>query len=89
MDWLTQKYINLLSSRLRNFKRKGPSLYNFSCEICGDSDASKTKARGYIYQNKNNLWYHCHKCGAGMTAKNFIKKVDQNLYNEMMLESLL
>lgn len=86
MDWLTQKYINLLSSRLRNFKRKGPSLYNFSCEICGDSDTNKSKARGYIYQNKGGLWYHCHNCGVGMSAKNFIKKVDQNLYNEMMLE---
>lgn len=88
MDWLEHKYINLLSSRLRNFKRKGPSLYNFSCEICGDSDINKSKARGYIYQNKGGLWYHCHNCGISLTAKNFIKKVDNNLYNEMRLEFL-
>lgn len=88
MDWLIHKYIGFIGPRLEKFKRKGPNLYNMRCPLCGDSDTSKTKARGYIYQNKNNLWYHCHNCGAGMTAKNFIKKVDQNLYNEMMLESL-
>lgn len=88
MDWLEQKYINLLSNRLRNFKRKGPNLYNFSCVFCGDSDTKKNKARGYIYEKKGKSSYYCHNCGASYSVSNFIKMVDQNLYNEMQIERL-
>ena len=52
MDWLEQKYIGMLSSRLRNYKRKSSGLINFSCPICGDSQTHKNKARGYIYEYK-------------------------------------
>lgn len=88
MDWLEHKYIGLLSNRLDKFKRKSSTLYNFRCIICGDSDTNKTKARGYIYEKKGRLLFHCHNCGASLSLANFIKTVDQNLYNEMQLERI-
>lgn len=88
MDWLISKYIGIVSSRLEKFKRKGPNLYNFRCPICGDSGVSKSKARAYIYEKSGKLNFHCHNCNATMSAKNFIKMLDQNAYNEMQLERL-
>lgn len=88
MSWLETKYIGILSSRLRNFKRKGPNLWNFSCILCGDSETHKRKARGYIYEKQGKMSFHCHNCGASSSVPNFIKMVDLNVYNEMMLEKL-
>lgn len=88
MDWLEHKYINLISARLEKFKRKGPNLWNFRCPICGDSETFKNKARGYIYEKKGKMLFHCHNCNATMSVPNFIKMVDQSSYNEMQLEKL-
>jgi transcription elongation factor Elf1 len=88
MDWLEHKYIGMVSSRLDKFKRKGPQLYNFRCPICGDSESNKNKARGYIYEKEGKMLFHCHNCSATMGIPNFIKMLDQNLYNEYQLERL-
>lgn len=88
MHWLEQKYVGLISSHLRNFKRKSSGLYNFSCPLCGDSTTVKSKARGYIYDKKGKMLFHCHNCNATMAVPNFIKMVDQNLYNEFVMEKL-
>lgn len=88
MDWLDNKYINLVSTRLEKFKRKGPNLYNFRCPICGDSESNKNKARGYVYHKSGKLLFHCHNCNATMNVSNFIKMLDQTLYNEYVLEKL-
>jgi transcription elongation factor Elf1 len=88
MDWLLHKYIGIVSTRLEKFKRKGPSLYSFRCPICGDSEKNKNKTRGYIFEKQGKLIFHCHNCGASSSVYNFIKMIDQNLYNEMQLEKL-
>ena len=88
MDWLAHKYIGILSHRFRNFKRKGPNMYNFSCPICGDSAKDPRKARGCIYEKKGTLLYHCHNCSISLTVPNFVKAVDHNLYDEYVLEKL-
>ena len=80
------KYVRLLSHRLRNFKQKKDYLWNFSCPICGDSQTNKTKARGYVYQKGNNLFYRCHNCGIGTNLGSFIKQLDSNLHKEYTLE---
>jgi len=79
-------YIRLLSHRLRNFKQKKENLWNFSCPICGDSQKNKSKARGYVFAKKQDLFYTCHNCGTGLTLGNFIKNVDPGLYKEYVLE---
>ena len=88
MYWLSHKYIGLVSSRLGKFKRKGPTLYNFRCPLCGDSETHRNKARGYIYEKKGNMLFHCHNCNATMSVPNFIKMLDQSVYNEMQMERL-
>ena len=88
MSWLDQKYIGILSPRLRNFKRKNANLYNMSCPLCGDSESNSKKARGYIISDKGKSRYYCHNCGATMGIPNFIKMLDVNLYNEYQLEKL-
>ena len=87
MLYIDVKYANLLSCRVRNFKKRGDYLYNFSCPVCGDSHTNKTKARGYIYKMKTGLVYKCHNCGQGMNLGNLIKHVDPNLYQEYVLEN--
>ena len=88
MEWLEVKYVNLVSGRLRNFKRKNSNLFNFSCCFCGDSETNSRKARAYIYDKKGKMWFHCHNCNKTQTIPNFLKDIDQSLYNEFVLEKL-
>jgi transcription elongation factor Elf1 len=88
MDWLENKYVNMLSGRLRNFRRKSSRIVNFSCPICGDSESDRKKARGYIYEKKGKALYHCHNCTVTMDVPRFIKTLDGNLYKEFTLEKL-
>ena len=88
MDWIENKYLMLVSGRLQNFKRKSGNVFNFRCPLCGDSETHKKKSRGYIFEKKGKSLFHCHNCTATMGVPNFIKSLDQNLYNEMQLEKL-
>jgi hypothetical protein len=88
MDWIENKYLMLISSRLERFKRKSGNVFNFRCPICGDSETHKNKTRGYIYDKKGKSLFHCHNCNATMGLSNLIKSIDQVLYNEMQLEKL-
>ena len=85
-SYIDTKYINLVSSKLPLFKRKQQGLYNFRCPFCGDSQKSKTKARGYLYQKKTDLFYRCHNCGQSNTFSNFLKKLDIELHKQYVLE---
>ena len=86
MDLVDSKYIGLVSSRLQKFKRVKSNLYNFCCPICGDSQKHKNKARGYLYDVKNNTNFKCHNCGASMSLNNFLKQVDPVLHKSYSLE---
>jgi len=88
MDWLVNKYISIISVKLDKYKRKGPNLFNFRCPICGDSETHRSKARAYIYEKQGKTLFHCHNCNATMSAPNFIKMVDHNIYNEYVMEKL-
>jgi hypothetical protein len=85
--WLEEKYVNLLSSQLGRFSKRGKA-YNFRCPICGDSEKSRFKARGYIYQRSGRYWFACHNCGARKAFTTLLRDVDQTLYDEFRLESL-
>ena len=80
------KYLNLLSTRLPKFKRKSEYLFNFRCPHCGDSQKSQTKARGFVYQKKNDMFFKCHNCGVGQTLGNLIKFVDPSMHKEYIFE---
>jgi transcription elongation factor Elf1 len=86
MDFVDVKYINLISSRLQKFKKVKNNLYNFRCPICGDSQRNKNKARGYLYQVKNNTNFKCHNCGVNVSFNNFLKQVDSVVYKQYTFE---
>lgn len=89
MYWLETKYIGVLSTRLRNFKRKSNNLWNFSCPICGDSSRDSRKARAYIYDKNGKLRFHCHNGCGTMSVPKFIKAVDEFVYDEFVTEKIL
>jgi transcription elongation factor Elf1 len=86
MDFVDVKYINLISVRFQKFKRVKHNLYNFRCPICGDSQKNKNKARGYLYQVKNNTNFKCHNCGLNISFNNFLKQIDSAIYKQYTFE---
>jgi transcription elongation factor Elf1 len=86
MDFVDVKYINLVSSRFQKFKKVKHNLYNFRCPICGDSEKNKNKARGYLYQVKNNTNFKCHNCGVNISFNNFLKQIDPVIYKQYTFE---
>lgn len=86
--WIETKYACLLNGKVRNYKRKSSNLWNMSCPICEDSDKNKKKARGYIYESKGRLRYHCHNCSVDLPLEKFIREIDESLYLEMKRELL-
>ena len=85
-NYIDLKFINQLALRLDQFKKRTEYLFNFRCPHCGDSQKSKTKARGYFYRVKNDMFFKCHNCGMGQNLANFIKFVDPKMYEAYLLE---
>lgn len=85
------KYTNLLSVRLDRFKVKSnrPYKVNFRCPICGDSEVSKTKARGWILEKDNKAVFYCFNCNGGMSFRKFLKQIDIGLYNDYIVDMKL
>jgi hypothetical protein len=86
MDFVDVKYINLISVRFQKFKKVKHNLYNFRCPICGDSQKNKNKARGYLYQVKNNTNFKCHNCGINVSFNNFLKQIDTAIHKQYTFE---
>lgn len=86
MSYIDSKYIGLVSSRLEKFKQVKNNLYNFRCPYCGDSQKYKNKARGYIYESKNDHNYKCHNCGVSRSFTNFLKDLDSSLHSQYVME---
>lgn len=79
--FLDQKYINLLSGRLRNFRSKGDGLFEFS-HSCERAD----RRRGYLYKKGTGYNLFCHNCGHSVKFFNFLKEEDAHLYKQYCLE---
>lgn len=88
MPHLETKYINLISSRLRNFKRKNSNLWNFSCIYCGDSEKVKSKSRGYLITKGQKVYFYCHNCGKSCSFRNFVREIDPVIHNDYIKEYL-
>jgi len=84
--FLDHKYVNLVSPRLEKFKRKNQKSYNFRCPLCGDSQKSKIKARGYFFVRGNKIGFYCHNCLESMSLGDFLKKFDSGLYEQYIFE---
>lgn len=81
-----RKYVALLSSQLKNFKKKSNDLYSFRCPICGDSEKNQYKSRGYIFASESSLVFKCHNCGDSRSFGKLLQHVDSRLYDEYFFE---
>ena len=86
MSLIDTKYIGLVSVKLQKFAKKKTGLYNFRCPYCGDSERHKNKARGYLYQLKNDHNFKCHNCGVNVSFNNFLKQLDSTTYKQYTFE---
>ena len=92
-DYVDMRYVNLLSSRFPRFsiKHRNPLKVNLRCPICGDSQKSLKKARGWITENNktSTLFYSCFNCGVSHSFQHFLKLQDPVLYKEYIAEKFL
>ena len=86
MNYIDHKYIRLLGPQLEQFKQKTEKLYNFRCPICGDSQKSKIKARGYAFEHKGSLLFKCHNCSISLPIGKLIEHLDPTLYKAYIFE---
>ena len=85
-SYIDIKYLNIVSPQLQKFKKKSDNLWNFRCPYCGDSQKNKTKARGFIYKKKNDLFFKCHNCGVGTTVGKMIEYLDSKIHKDYIME---
>jgi len=85
-SYIDIKYLNIISPQLQKFKKKSNNLWNFRCPYCGDSQKNKTKARGFVYQKKNDLFFKCHNCDVGTTVGKLIEYIDSKTYKDYIME---
>jgi transcription elongation factor Elf1 len=93
VDFVELKYATMLSNRLERFKIKNTNPYkiNFRCHVCGDSQKSKIKARGWLLESNttHTFTYFCHNCGVSQSFTNFLKNLDNMLYNDYITEKYI
>ena len=91
LDFIDLQYAQHLAGRLDRYRitHRSPMKINFRCPICGDSKKSKTKARGWLLEKENSLFYFCHNCGASHSFSNFLKVVDPLAYNDYVAEKFI
>lgn len=81
--------INLISKNLEAFRRVNRNLYNFRCPICGDSQKSRIKTRGYIFRAKRgDFAFKCQNCSSNMSLPNFAKQIDPATFREYLLAKM-
>jgi hypothetical protein len=80
-------YIYKISPLLPKFKKSGKK-FCFRCIVCGDSQKSKNKTRGNIYQHKGAYLCKCHNCGYVDSLSNFIKMIAPDVYRQYCFDSL-
>jgi len=86
--FLERKYLLQISSQLKRFKQKKDSLFSFRCPICNDSEKNEFKTRGFIYTHRGSYLYKCHNCQIALSFKDFLKAVNETIYNQYLLEKL-
>lgn len=85
---LQYKYATLVGDKLEGFKQLRNGIYNFRCPICGDSERNSIKKRGYLLEKNGEYWFYCHNCGTSLSLKQFLQRVDEELYREYQTDLL-
>ena len=86
-DIALERQIRLILSTFGNVT-EGYDYYQFRCPICGDSQKSKSKKRGYILKKKKPWMYFCHNCyykkPVGAWLKEFYPAYYKDYYSEIL-----
>ena len=91
IDFVEIKYAQMLAGRLDNFRVKSTTPYkiNFRCPICGDSEKSRSKTRGWLIEKDNNFYFYCHNGCGSRSFHHFLKSQDNMLYNDYIAEKFI
>jgi len=91
IDFVDVQYAQQLSFRLEGFRIKSTSPYriNFRCPLCGDSDKSRSKTRGWLIEKNSSFYYFCHNCGSSRKFSQFLKEMDLAVYNDWVAEKFI
>lgn len=91
VDFVDIHYANMLSARLDKFRVRSTNPYkiNFRCPVCGDSQRSRAKARGWLLEKDNSFHFYCHNCGSSQSFSYFLKTVDGMVYNDYIAEKFM
>lgn len=86
----TIQIINDLSIEVRNFKRgRNGKTWNWSCEVCGDSQINKRKARFGVAIKDNVFVCHCFNCGYSNTLAGYLKDFHPSHYEKFTIDKFI
>lgn len=91
IDYVDLQYAQMLSAKLDQFRIRSTNPYkiNFRCPLCGDSQKSRSKARGWLLEKDNSFYYYCHNCGASQSFSWFLKGLDGIAYQSWVTEKFI
>lgn len=81
MDITDHDIIMKISNNLEGF-HKANNQYNFRAPCCGDSQISKTKRRGWLYEANGEIFYTCFNCDCKLNLRGFLKRFFPTEYQE-------
>jgi hypothetical protein len=84
--YIIKKYLSYLNLKQYSEHR---SEINFRCPLpnCGDLQSKKSNPRGYvIHLDSTHPRYHCHNCSTDITFYNFIRLIDQRVFQQLKQE---
>ena len=88
-DSVLLKHIQVvLRNNFSECVERSDNKFNFRCNVCGDSNKSKTKKRGWIVRYKGKLLFRCFNCGASLLAQNWLKEYFPLEYRSFITECL-
>ena len=82
-----QQLIFDISSKLELFKKRKTDLFNFRCNICGDSQKSKIKTRGYFYKKDDHFQFKCFNCSYSASLTYYAKEFFPDIYSRYCFNS--
>lgn len=87
MNSVDYKFCGILSTRLQKYqvKQTTPFQANFRCYVCGDSQKSQSKTRGWLLERNDNTWYYCHNCHHSSSLGSFLKQYFTSDYNDYIV----
>lgn len=83
--YIQMRYVSILTGRLKLFKwERKDRVASCRCPLCGDSTSNKKKRSGYFYIHTDGAQYHCFRQCGTMSLKNFLKRYDETLHQELI-----